>query len=216
MTIDSRVLAFAGGAALFIVTPGASTALVTRNAIGGGPVAAFFTTTGIMAGSSIYAIGSALGLSFVLAHSPSALQTIRLAGAAYLTLLGLESLWRALGARGDNPSTDTRPRRGGAVAATGGARFTEGLVTNILNPSILMFYVSYVPQFVRPGEPYFVTFMMLASIHITMAFMWLAFYGTSVGSLGEVLGRPRVKRTIEALTGMALIYLAWRLGFAAR
>ena len=219
------------------MTPGASTALVTRNAIGGGRTAAFFTTTGIVTATTMYAVGSALGLSFILARSVSALQVIKIGGATYLTFLGLQTLWRAIRTpvvQGFSPARRRRaasaPARGEAGIAAPAARpetrqpllapapfgrFTEGLITNLLNPPVALFYITYVPQFVRPDDPHFRTFMTLSAIHIGIAFAWLSLYGTSIGSLGTVLARPRVKRTIEAATGLALVVLAWRLGFAA-
>jgi threonine/homoserine/homoserine lactone efflux protein len=187
---------------------------VTRNAIGGGPAAAFFTTIGILVANALYALGAALGLSVVLARSASALEAIKVGGAVYLAVLGLSTLWRAVRAPARVP---VRADVGCLTCPAGVsplARFGEGVVTNLLNPPVPLFYVSYVPQFIGPGDPHFRTFMTLAAIHLAIAFTWLSFYGTSVGALGAVLGRPRVKRGIEAATGLALMFLAWKLGFS--
>jgi threonine/homoserine/homoserine lactone efflux protein len=201
------------GAALFILTPGASTALVTRNAIRGGPAAAVFTAGGIVLANAMYAVGSALGLSFLLARSPAALQAIQIGGALYLSFVGLQTLWRAWRSR-PQPERPTAAAHDGGPGGSAAVRIGEGLLTNLLNPPVVLFYVSYVPQFVGPREPYFRTFITLAAIHIGMAFSWLSFYGASIGSLGAALGRPAVRRAIEAVTGVALVALAWRLGFA--
>jgi threonine/homoserine/homoserine lactone efflux protein len=198
---------FATGASLFVVTPGLGTALVTRNALTRGPRAAWFTTIGMGLANLTYAVGSALGLSVIVAQWPGAYPAISAAGAAVLAVLGVQTIRTALGR---DPSVGDE-----AVAAAAGARhhaadFTEGLVTNLLNPPVLLFYLTYVPPFVRPGEPYFPTYMGLALVHIAISLVWLTAYGASVGRLGAALRRPRVRQALELLTGSALLALAFR------
>src|SRR4051794_6016100 len=120
-------------------------AMVSRSAFLGGRRAAFATTLGIAAGCMIWAIASAAGVAAVLAASETAYDALRLAGAAYLVWLGVQSLLAA--------------RRGYAADPSGGgvrrarSPFRQGLLTNLFNPKIALFYTTFLPQFIRPGDP---------------------------------------------------------------
>ena len=211
--MDSQLIAFLGIAALLTITPGADMALVTRNTIASGRTAALFTTLGICLGCLVHAGASALGLSAILVQSALAFEVVKLAGAAYLIFLGAQSLWGAI------------RRRGGATVPAGleaGDRvgllpsFWQGLLTNLLNPKVALFYMTFLPQFISPGDPVMRKSMLLAGVHIGMGLVWLSAYAFLIGRLGQVLARPAVKRRIEAVTGALLIALGVRLAFEKR
>lgn len=200
------ILVFAGVAALLTVTPGADMALVTRSAIGAGRRAALATTLGIVAGLIAWATASALGVAALLSASATAFTVLELAGAAYLVLLGLETVWRAIWRTllpGEAP--DEKPPAGPASS------FRNGLVTNLLNPRIAVFYAALLPQFVVPGESVLAKSLLLAGIHAGMSLVWLTAYAWLVTRAGELLRRPRAKGALEALTGTVLVGLGIRL-----
>ena len=207
--MDSRFLAFLGIAALLTIIPGADTALVTKNAITRGRTAAFFTTFGICLGCLCHATASALGLSVILRESARVYGWVKLAGAAYLVYLGVRSLWAARNridhTEGLNPF-DNRTVRAGTLRS-----FTEGLFTNLLNPKVAIFYLTFLPQFIAPGESVLCRSLFLASIHVLMGLLWLSAYITLLDRMSGVLARPSIKQKLEAVTGVVLVAFGLRL-----
>jgi threonine/homoserine/homoserine lactone efflux protein len=96
------------------------------------------------------------------------------------------------------------------------APFLQGFLTNILNPKVAIFYLTFLPQFIGPGENVLRRSLLLASIHIAMGFVWLSSYAWFVDRLGAVLTRPRVKARLERATGALLIALGARLAWEHR
>jgi threonine/homoserine/homoserine lactone efflux protein len=208
--MDSRFIAFLGIAALLTIIPGADTALVTKNAIARGRSAAFFTTFGICLGCLCHATASALGLSVVLRESARLYEWVKLAGAAYLVYIGVRALWSSR-TSSDSPSpADTlhtsNPHRGLLRS------FSEGLFTNLLNPKVAIFYLTFLPQFIAPGESVLRKSLFLAGIHVLMGLAWLCSYATLLDRMSAMLTRRSVKRKLEAVTGAVLV--AFGLGLA--
>lgn len=196
-------------AALLTVTPGADMALVTRTALAGGRRAALATILGICLGCAIHALLSSFGLSLVLQRSPEAFRIVQSLGAAYLIWLGIQALREALA--GALPDAAAHAR-----AASSRRWFADGLLTNLLNPKVAAFYLGFLPQFVPAGGDALAYCLMLAGIHIAMGFLWLVFYASAVERLSAALGAARVRRRLQALTGMALLGLGLKLAFSER
>ncbi|MDX1487325.1 MAG: LysE family translocator [Acidiferrobacterales bacterium] len=158
---DSQLLAFAAIAAVLTLSPGADTLLVIRNVVARGRTAGITTALGICSGLFMHATLSALGLSVLIAHSAFAYQLLKIAGAFYLVWLGLQSLSAAI--RGDYPR-----KQDGNTATSRGRSFVEGLLTNLLNPKVAVFYLALLPQFVAVEDPVFIKSILLAGIHAAM------------------------------------------------
>jgi RhtB (resistance to homoserine/threonine) family protein len=191
---------------VLIVLPGADMALVTRNVLALGRRRTMLTIAGIACGCVLHATASALGLSAILATSATAFNVMKTIGAAYLVWIGVQSI-RGAGAPPASrpPSTDR-----------GTGPFLQGFLTNILNPKVAVFYLTFLPQFISPGEPVLRRSLFLASIHIAMGVVWLMAYAWFVDQLGAVLTRPRVKAWLERTTGAVLIALGARLAWEHR
>jgi threonine/homoserine/homoserine lactone efflux protein len=198
---SAGIVAFCGVAAVLTITPGADMALVTRAALMGGRRAAFGTTLGIVAGCLAWAAASALGVAAVLEASATAFTLLKLAGAAYLVFLGVQSIRFA---------RTPAPTAADAPPATR-APFRDGLLTNLLNPKIAVFYGALLPQFMADGDPIFLKSMLLAGIHGLMGIVWLSTYAAFVTRAGDVLRRPRVKAWLDRVTGGVLVALGLRL-----
>jgi threonine/homoserine/homoserine lactone efflux protein len=212
--MDPQVLTFAGLAALLTITPGADMALVTKNARAAGRKAAVLTTLGINIGLLSWATASAVGLAAILSASATAFTILKLVGGAYLILLGLQTIWQTR--RGEEPRIEeVRADRPGQRAARGSA-FRQGLLTNLLNPKIAVFYTTLLPQFISPRDPVFLKSMLLAAIHNLLGCVWLTGYAYFVVKTGDLLRCPTVKRILDRATGAVLITLGLRLAFEER
>jgi RhtB (resistance to homoserine/threonine) family protein len=210
--IDSQVLAFTGIAAILTVTPGADTMLVMRSVLARGQRAGLLATLGIGCGVLIHAALSALGVSWILLQSAVLFEAVKLIGACYLILLGCQSLWSVFRRRGDDP---IEAQTGGQRVA-GRTSFIEGTLNNLLNPKVAVFYLAFLPQFIRPGDPVLAKSLLLASIHFVMGLVWLSLVTLLMGRLRAVLTQPRVRRTLEAVTGFVLIGFGLRLAMEKR
>jgi threonine/homoserine/homoserine lactone efflux protein len=214
---DARYAAFAALSALLVISPGATLAVVLETALGHGRRAALFTVLGVGIANATLASATAFGLSALIDRWPSALHAVRLAGGAYLAYLGTRGLWRALtsrrpvAAREEAPGTIPRSVPG---AMAGSAAFVgRGVLTNLLNPPVILFYLTMVPQFIGPQDPYLARALLLGATHVAMSVVWQGSCGLAVGMAAEHMGRPVVRRTLEAVTGAILVALGARLLF---
>jgi len=216
--MDARYVAFVGIAALLTITPGADMALVAKNVFTRGRSASFATILGICSGLVVHATASALGLSVILARSARAFAAVKWAGALYLLYLGLAALWRAAKG-GDSAPAATAGGNREVEAESPGARWAgygEGLLTNLLNPKVVLFYLTFLPQFIAPGDPVLRTSLLLASVHILMGLIWLSIYGAALRKLNAAMSRSGFRRALEAATGGLLVALGIRLAFVRR
>jgi threonine/homoserine/homoserine lactone efflux protein len=214
--LDPRILAFLLLSAALTVTPGADMALVTRNTLSLGRGPAFFTTLGISAGIAAHALLWAAGLSAIVSRSAELFEGVKLVGAAYLVFLGVRSLlWPAA----HGPSV-AAPGREAAEARVGrGVRFrsfSQGFLTNILNPKVALFYLTFLPQFIVPTDPVVERALMLAGIHIGLGIIWLTFYAYLIDRLSSVFMRESTRRRIERITGGMLVALGLGLAWERR
>ena len=202
----SDLIAWAGVAAVLTVSPGADMAIVARQALTVSPRAARRAAAGISAGVLAWGALSALGVAALVATSATAYHALRVAGAAYLVVLGVRALLAARAAW----RSDAAPA--GATAGGGGSpAFRQGLLTNLLNPKVGVFYAAVLPQFVAPGDPVLALSMAMAAIHAALSLAWLNAYAWLLGRARGVLGRPRTRAAIEAVTGAVLIGLGIRV-----
>ncbi len=206
MSLDPRLVAFVGVAAVLTILPGADMALVMRNVLALGRPKTMLTIAGIACGCVIHATASALGMSAVLATSATAFMVMKTAGAAYLVWIGLQSF------RPRETVAETRRSKGTRATAP----FAQGFLTNVLNPKVAIFYLTFLPQFIAPGEPVLRRSLFLAGIHIAMGVVWLSAYAWFIERLGTVLARPNVKAWLERATGGLLIALGVRLAWDRR
>lgn len=211
--LASSILAFLGVSALVIVTPGPDTAVTVRNTLFGGRAGGVFTALGVSVGQAVWAFATSLGIVALLVASEPLFLAVKYAGAAYLVWLGLHALraaWRP-GEGGDAAMAARPARRLGR-----GAAFRQGLVSDLGNPKMAVFFASLLPQFVPAGQPAFTAFLALGLVFSLMTFLWLAAYAAAVAKAGDVLRRPRIRRAIEGVTGVLLIALGLRIAAEQR
>ena len=209
----SELIAFIGIAVLVIVTPGPDTALTVRNSLVGGRQGGVFTALGVSAGQAIWTLAASAGVSALLVASEPAFAMIKLAGAAYLIFLGGQALWVAWrSGRPDRAATGGVP-----VKRLGpGAAFRQGVVSNLGNPKMAVFFTSLLPQFTPLSGTTFSALLLLGLLFCSMTLGWLSAYAVAVAKAGDVLRRPRIHRALEGLTGAVLVGLGLRLAFERR
>jgi threonine/homoserine/homoserine lactone efflux protein len=204
--VPAELLGFLGIAVLVIVTPGPDTALTIRNTLLGGRAGGIATAFGVVGGQAVWALATSLGVVALLLASEPAFVAVRLAGAAYLVFLGVQTLvsaWRG-------HSWEIASGHGKSELAPGAAA-RQGLVSNLGNPKMAAFFPSLLPQFVPAGEPAFVPVLLLGLLFCTMTLVWLTAYAVVVSRAQGFLRRTGVKRALEAVTGTVLVALGLRL-----
>ena len=198
------------------ITPGADTVIVTKNAIAWGRRAALFTTLGVCSGLVVHALASSLGLSVILSQSADLYYAVKLLGAGYLIYLGGRTLWSAwhrravLNINGDGTGgvTEKNCRFNGY--------FAQGLLNNILNPKVAIFYLTMLPQFIDTASPALPQALGLAGIHISQGLIWLGLCGYFVSYMRLSFSRPKIWRRIESLSGAVLVAFGLTLALDER
>lgn len=199
----TEVLAFIGVAVVVIVTPGQDTALTVRNTLGGGRRAGIRTAGGVICGQAAWALAASAGIAALLVASEPAFLAVKIVGAAYLVYLGAQALISATGWQ--------TPVHRGAAAPTG-REFRQGLLSNLGNPKMAVFFSSLLPQFADS----FLALLGLGLLFCALTMVWLSAYATVLARAGDILRRPRVRRAIDVVTGTALVALGLRLATADR
>ncbi|HUQ42460.1 MAG TPA: LysE family translocator [Candidatus Limnocylindrales bacterium] len=206
LVIDARFLAGLGVLVLLTISPGADMALVAKVTIARGRAAALVASLGICTGLFVHATASALGLSVVLATSSEAFTIVKLAGAAYLAYLGVRSVRDSFRPAPDVGVTPVRAR----------SSFAQGLLSNVLNPKVAVFYLTFLPQFIDPAGNVLAQSLLFAVAHSVMGIVWLAAYAYVLDRMSAFFARSGVRRWLERVTGAVLIGLGVRLAFERR
>src|SRR5689334_2276914 len=211
MTTWQSLLAFIAAAGVLTVTPGLDTAMVLRFATVGGPRRAALAGIGISLGCLVWGASVSLGLGALLAASELAFSVLKVAGAAYLLWLGIGLLWKPRRAF----VTDTAlPVRKGDRLGLDALR--RGFLTNMLNPKVGVFYVTFLPQFVPAGVNLAGYTFLLACIHVLLGGLWFTALITATLPLRRLLARPPVVQAMDRLTGCVFVAFGVKLALSRR
>lgn len=204
-------LLFLGGSILVTIVPGADMALITRQVLIGGTWLAQRTIFGNLTGLVVHALALALGLSALLVASAEAYTVVKLAGAAYLVSIGVQTLRSARrGAPEEDPSVAAR-----AVPSRRTA-YLQGLVSTVLNPKPALLFLTFLPQFVDERRAVLPQITFLAGVHILLGLVWLTIYAHLIHRAHRTLTRRDVRRWLESATGVVLIALGLRVAVEPR
>ena len=212
--MDSTFLAFVGVSVLVIVTPGPDTAVTIRNTLLGGRSGGVFTALGIALGQTIWALATSIGVVALLVASEPLFLAVKYAGAGYLVFLGAQALLEAF--RSTNSSIEDPTARLPARRLRPLTAFSQGVISDLGNPKMAVFFASLLPQFTPPGEATFSALLFLGLTFSLMTFTWLAAYAVVLAKAGDVLRRPRLRRAVEGITGAFLIALGLRIATEQR
>lgn len=183
---------------LLIILPGPDTAIVTKNTVTGGKRAGIQTMLGSCLGLSIHTIASVAGLSAILVQSAIAFTVLKYVGAAYLCYLGVRTL---MNMRANKANVDETL----LVEAKGNSDFKQGFITNITNPKVAVFFLTFLPQFLAPNAEPFLAFLVMGVIYTGLTFIWFLVYVYLLNLIRNFMKRPATQAVIECLTGVVLI-----------
>lgn len=210
MTTFQALLSFAIAAGLLTVTPGLDTALILRTATVKGSRAAVWVGLGISLGCLIWCTLAAVGLGALLAASRVVYDLLRIAGACYLVCLGVQLWWKAKHHKASIPAEEGHntalPESGQAARQW----FRQGLLTNLLNPKIGVFYVTFMPQFLPKEANVAILGTSMGMIHAAEGLLWFFVLILATRPLSRWLKEARVMKTLDRVTGSVLI------GFGAK
>ncbi|MGE8154510.1 LysE family translocator [Pseudomonas vancouverensis] len=206
MSIVENLIAFTFAATVLTLTPGLDTALVLRTATVEGKQQAMRAALGINAGCLLWGGAVAFGLGALIAVSEVAFNILKYCGAAYLAWLGVNML--------------LRPRRSLSSVEEQGRPcanwFVKGMLGNLLNPKVGIFYVSFLPQFIPQGQPLVAWTFGLVSIHVVLGLLWSITLIAATQPLAGVLRRERVIKWMDRTTGLIFVLFAARLALSRR
>ncbi|WP_078410570.1 LysE family translocator [Priestia abyssalis] len=190
---------------LFVVmSPGIDTALITKTTIATGKKTGFQMALGISTGSLVHTFAAAFGLSAILLQSAAAFEIVKYAGAVYLLYLGVSSLWasnKKQTIEGENlPELNKK-----------GSPFKQGLLSNVLNPKVAMFFLTFLPQFVTPGESTTQQLIIMGIVYTVLSITWFFIYVYFINYMREWLLSPNVQKWMDKATGLVLIGFGLKL-----
>lgn len=197
---------FLVAASVLIVTPGPDTLFVVAHSLAGGVRAGGIATLGIALGIAVHSLLAALGIAALVAASPMLFEAIKLVGGGYLFYMGVMSLssaWRDRHAAQSAVATRTPARR----------ILWQAMVTNVLNPKVLIFFLAFLPQFVnaRVG-PLALQMLCLGLVFAVLGSVYLIAVSVVAGKATQLFRRQRwLARWLEALSGLIFIGLAARM-----
>ncbi|MFK0312558.1 LysE family translocator [Pseudomonas sp. NPDC090233] len=206
MSIAENLIAFTFAATLLTVTPGLDTALILRTSTVEGRKQGIYAALGINAGCMLWGAAVAFGLGALIAVSELAYDILKYCGAAYLAWLGVNMLLRPRQSLG-TVETDARPPANW---------FLKGMLGNLLNPKVGIFYVSFLPQFIPQGQPLVAWTFGLISIHVMLGLLWAMILIGATQSLAGVLRREKVIQWMDRATGLVFVLFAARLALSRR
>ena len=205
--MGAHLWVFVGVAAIVILLPGPDTVVVTKNLLLHGRRTAIGTSFGVGAGLSMWTLAAALGIASLLRASAVAFTVLKLVGAVYLIWIGVQAI-RSAGhlVTGGDPAGTEPARRAGVAHG-----FRQGMLSDLANPKIGIFFTSLLPQFVNPGHAVLVPFLALGAIFVAMTIAWLVAYCLLAARAIDAFTNRRVRLVMDRITGVVLIGLGLRL-----
>ena len=187
-------------------TPGVDMLYTVSRTLTGGWRAGVAATLGVCAGCIVHTLAAAFGLAALMAVSAWAFSIVKWAGAAYLVWLAAGMLRDAL--RGDAAAADANA----LPVASFGVVFRQGVLTNVLNPKVALFFLAFLPQFITPESGHeTLAFLVLGAWSVVQGMSFLLVLVAITASLRRLGGSPGLKRLLNAAGGLLFLGLAGRL-----
>jgi threonine/homoserine/homoserine lactone efflux protein len=205
--VPNHLLVYVGVVVAIALLPGPDTAVVTKNALIHGREAALGSAIGVNVGLSVWTLATALGVAAILRSSATVYDALKLIGALYLVYIGARTLWESR--RRSRAATDAETATARSLDGRGG--FVQGVISNLANPKVGIFFTSLLPQFVSPHGSALLQMLMLGGIFIAFNVFWMCSYALAAVKLSHILSRRRVKAVIDRVSGLVLVGVGIRL-----
>lgn len=206
MNITESIISYTIAATALTLTPGLDTVLILRTASSEGKKQAFQSAMGINTGCLVWGAAVALGLAALLAVSEIAYTSLKIVGACYLAWLGINFILKPRTTI-DSVSTQTRKKQNW---------FVKGMLGNILNPKIGIFYVSFLPQFIPIGHNLALWTMILVMIHVLLLTVWSSVLILTTTKISGSLKKPNFIKWMDRCTGAIFVAFATKLAFSSK
>ncbi|MFE8695096.1 LysE family translocator [Cytobacillus sp. FJAT-53684] len=193
-------------AIMLIILPGPDTAIITKNTISKKKAAGMQTTLGTLVALLIHTLAAVFGLSALIVKSAFLFSILKYAGAVYLIYLGCKSMVYIL-----KKQPIAIQENGQENKYSSQSNFKQGFLTNILNPKVAVFFLTFLPQFAGTGNNAFVEFLTLGLTYTLLTLIWFFFYINLINFVSDFMKKPSTLRVVEGLTGGVLILFGLKL-----
>lgn len=191
---------------MLIILPGPDTAIITRNTISNRKAAGMKTTFGTLTALLIHTLAAVFGLSALIVKSAFLFSILKYVGAIYLIYLGCKSIIYIL-KKHPQPSHDSNQ----ADKYNNVSFYRQGFLTNLLNPKVAVFFLTFLPQFAGKGDNAFFEFLALGLTYTVLTLIWFIFYIYLINFISDFMKKPSTMKTVEGLTGGILILFGIKL-----
>ncbi|TYS67484.1 LysE family translocator [Sutcliffiella horikoshii] len=185
---------------LLIILPGPDTAIATKNTLSAGRMGGFKTVSGTFCAILIHTIAAVVGLSAIIVKSAFLFSVFKYVGAVYLVYLGVKTIWALRHKKTEIPMDSNVANK-----FKNQSHFKQGFLTNMLNPKVAVFFLTFLPQFVDPGTNTIGPFLLMGVTYAILTAIWFALYIYLVDQISAFMKRPRTTTVIESITGIVLI-----------
>ncbi|GHH96631.1 LysE family translocator [Neobacillus kokaensis] len=185
---------------LLIILPGPDTAIATKNTLTIGKAGGLKTLFGTCCALLIHTTAAVIGLSALIVKSALLFSILKYVGAVYLGYLGFKTLW-SLRKNEAAASLEVTPKQGSAKLNC----FRQGFLTNLLNPKVAVFFLTFLPQFVDPGQKPLLPFLIMGLTYTLLTAIWFIPYIYLINQISAFMKRPSTEKVVQGLTGVALL-----------
>ncbi|AMA74117.1 MULTISPECIES: LysE family translocator [Aneurinibacillus] len=195
---------------LLIILPGPDTGLATQNTIAYGKKGGIKTVLGISTGLIIHTLAAVFGLSAIIVKSALLFSIFKYVGAIYLIYLGITSLWSLKKKREVSSNDDIQAKYQNK------SPFRQGFLTNLLNPKIAIFFLTFLPQFLTSGSNPFLQFLIMGITYTVLTIIWFLLYVNLIDSISVWMKKTSTQRVIQGISGLVLVAFGIKLALERR
>ncbi|WP_155592564.1 LysE family translocator [Lysinibacillus cavernae] len=188
---------------LLIILPGPDTAIATKNTLTVSKKGGLQTIIGSCCGLLIHTCAAVIGLSAIIVKSAYIFSVLKYIGAVYLCYLGIKTLWTLRTIRTQPPVVQDEENIDHHYAQQ--SCFKQGFLTNVTNPKVAVFFLTFLPQFVDGTSGTFFPFLIMGLIYTALTMLWFVFYVYLLDRISAFMKKPTTKAIIEGVTGAVLI-----------